>query len=71
MSLLCTLCVDNRVVNPLREILMSDCSQKENEIQGVAAIRALADLPDPTNTSISVITGPKVRYPSLHGCRTG
>ncbi|KAI0798566.1 NAD-P-binding protein [Irpex lacteus] len=33
---------------------------KETEIQGVAAIRALADLPDPTHTSVSVITGPKI-----------
>ncbi|KAI0688186.1 NAD-P-binding protein [Cytidiella melzeri] len=33
---------------------------KETEIQGVAAIRALSDLPDPTNTSVSVITGPKI-----------
>lgn len=33
---------------------------KENEIQGIAAVRALADLPDPTHTSVSVVTGPKV-----------
>lgn len=33
---------------------------KESEIQGVAAVRALAELPDPTHTSVSVITGPKI-----------
>ncbi|KAI0339973.1 NAD(P)-binding protein [Trametopsis cervina] len=33
---------------------------KETEIQGIAAVRALADLPDPTNTHVSVITGPKI-----------
>lgn len=35
---------------------------KETEIQGVTAIRALSDLPDPTNTSVSVITGPKITF---------
>ena len=44
---------------------MSMTEQKENEIQGVAAVRALADLTDPTNTSVSVITGPKVRELTL------
>ena len=39
---------------------IDDDVQKEDEIQGLAAIRALADLPDPTHTSVSVITGPKV-----------
>jgi len=33
---------------------------KEDEIQGLAAVRTLADLPDPTHTSVSVVTGPKV-----------
>lgn len=42
--------------------------QKETELQGLAAVRALADLPDPTHTSVSVITGPKVRVSSLSAC---
>ena len=37
--------------------------QKETELQGLTAVRTLADLPDPAHTSVSVITGPKVRFP--------
>ncbi|EKM54712.1 uncharacterized protein PHACADRAFT_258728 [Phanerochaete carnosa HHB-10118-sp] len=33
---------------------------KESEIQGLAAVPTLANLPDPTHTSVSVVTGPKV-----------
>ena len=43
---------------------MLTSAQKESEIQGIAAVKTLADLPDPSHTSVSVITGPKVRHPS-------
>ncbi|GJE92777.1 CoA-binding protein [Phanerochaete sordida] len=33
---------------------------KETEIQGHPTVRALADLPDPSHTSVSVVTGPKI-----------
>ncbi|KIP06102.1 hypothetical protein PHLGIDRAFT_19525 [Phlebiopsis gigantea 11061_1 CR5-6] len=33
---------------------------KETELEGVAVLHALADLPSPTQTSVSVITPPKV-----------
>lgn len=36
--------------------------QKEDELAGVTAVRTLADLPDPTHTSVSIITNPKVRW---------
>jgi predicted CoA-binding protein len=33
---------------------------KESEIEGLTPIKALADLADPTTTSVSVVTPPKV-----------
>ncbi|EKM54815.1 uncharacterized protein PHACADRAFT_258933 [Phanerochaete carnosa HHB-10118-sp] len=33
---------------------------KEDELEGITALRALTDLPDPTKTSVSIITPAKV-----------
>ncbi|KAI0929851.1 hypothetical protein AcV5_006704 [Taiwanofungus camphoratus] len=35
---------------------------KENELEGVSTVRSIADLPDPSHTSVSIITNPKVRW---------
>ena len=54
--------VSSRSLAPGRdEPLYLNGSQKEDELQGVTAVRTLADLPDPTHTSVSIITNPKVR----------
>jgi len=33
---------------------------KENELEGIAAIRTLSELPNPTETSVSIITNAKI-----------
>jgi len=33
---------------------------KESELQGITAVRSLADLPSPKTTSVSIVTPPKV-----------
>ncbi|KAH9932436.1 CoA binding domain-containing protein [Fomitopsis serialis] len=43
---------------------------KEDELAGVTAIRTLADLPDPTHTSVSIITNPKITLGLLEQAKT-
>ncbi|KAH9956957.1 NAD(P)-binding protein [Lactifluus volemus] len=43
-----------------RNLLVTPVHPKENEIEGVATVPNLADLPAPTETSVSIITNPKV-----------
>ena len=39
--------------------------QKESELEGITAVRTLGDLATPSETSVSIITNPKVRTLSL------
>ena len=39
--------------------------QKEDELEGLKTIRSIAELPAPTETSISIITPPKVSHTVL------
>ncbi|KAH9948624.1 NAD-P-binding protein [Amylocystis lapponica] len=43
-----------------RDKAVTPIHPKENELQGVPTVRAVADLPLPAETSISVITPPKI-----------
>lgn len=43
---------------------------KEDELAGVTAIRTLAGLPDPTHTSVSIITNPKITLGLLEQAKT-
>ena len=38
--------------------------QKEDELEGLKTVRTIGDLPSPSETSISIITPPKVRSTS-------
>ena len=39
--------------------------QKEEELEGLETLRSIAELPSPTETSISIITPPKVNSASM------
>ncbi|EJF65016.1 NAD(P)-binding protein [Dichomitus squalens LYAD-421 SS1] len=41
-------------------IRFSSDVQKEDELEGVKTVRSISDLPSPTETSISIITPPKI-----------
>ncbi|KAI0929849.1 hypothetical protein AcW1_008683 [Taiwanofungus camphoratus] len=43
---------------------------KENELEGVSTVRSIADLPDPSHTSVSIITNPKVTLGLLEQVKT-
>ncbi|KAF9818137.1 hypothetical protein IEO21_02979 [Rhodonia placenta] len=43
-----------------RDKTVTPVHPKEDELEGVKAVRALADLPDPSHTSVSIITNPKI-----------
>ena len=42
--------------------LTPDESQKELEIEGLQTVSSIDDLPQPKETSVSIITPPQVRY---------
>lgn len=45
--------------------------QKEDELEGIRAVRQLSELPFPAETSVSIITPPKVRVSESPASLTG
>jgi acyl-CoA synthetase (NDP forming) len=43
-----------------REKPVTPVHPKETELEGIATVKSISDLPAPTETSISIITNPKV-----------
>ncbi|TFK25207.1 NAD-P-binding protein [Coprinopsis marcescibilis] len=48
-----------------RDLTVTPLHPKESELQGISALKSIADLPSPQETSISIVTPPKVTLGAL------
>ncbi|CCL99654.1 uncharacterized protein FIBRA_01674 [Fibroporia radiculosa] len=53
-----------------RDKAVTPVHPKEDELEGVQVVRSLVDLPSPSETSVSIITNPKITLSLLEQAKT-